>query len=191
MQPHGQGAGVVARGHGPGVSIGRQQRGITMKRFSDNDYVEVTVEGDLKGRKGVVVRLRMNDNGAWVDMDDPLPIDLTSFPQEDSRHRHILLYPTECQLAADICPPIRDKEKEADYYRCSYTQHKNGTWQKPDWLPSKVFLAKVVTGDGPFAHVKVAPGVHDCECNQNGAVSVKARDGSMLGLRLDEFTPRN
>lgn len=33
------------------------------------------------------------------------------------------------------------------------------------------------------------PGEYDCSCNQYGAVSVKASDGTMLGVRLEEFEP--
>jgi hypothetical protein len=69
-----------------------------MKRFSNNQVVTVTdVEHELTGKSGIVCRLRMADDGAWVAMNDPLPDHLASFPKGDSRRDHIILYPDECE----------------------------------------------------------------------------------------------
>lgn len=80
-----------------------------------------------------------------------------------------------------------DSEKAVDYYQSGHTQHDGGEWRKPAWVPSRVRLKKWVCGDGPFQRAEAAPGDHDCKSNRNGAVSVKSSNGSMLGLRLDEF----
>ena len=54
----------------------------------------------LDGWTGKVVRLRMLDDGAWVEMDRNLPAALSSFPEDDPRHRHLRLYPEECKPTA-------------------------------------------------------------------------------------------
>jgi hypothetical protein len=51
----------------------------------------------LEGKTGTVVRMRMADNGAWVSMDEALPASLVSFPADDDRHHHVLLYPEDCE----------------------------------------------------------------------------------------------
>lgn len=79
-----------------------------MKKFSNNQKIRVVApeeeDGEprrdmLRGRTGVVTRLRMKDNGAWVRMDQPLPDDLRVFSANDASGRgdHILLYPDECE----------------------------------------------------------------------------------------------
>jgi hypothetical protein len=52
---------------------------------------------------------------------------------------------------------------------------------------TRVRLHRAVHGDGPFWRTAVGPGEHACECNAYGAVSVRASNGEMLGLRLNEF----
>jgi hypothetical protein len=72
-----------------------------MDRFKDGLHVKVwSREHPLDGMSGRVARLRRADNGAWVEMDEPLPIDLRRFPEGDSRTKHILLYPDECVSVA-------------------------------------------------------------------------------------------
>ena len=44
-----------------------------------------------------------------------------------------------------------------------------------------------VFGDFPFRGAGVAPGEYECFVNKWGAVSVKDRDGELLGLRPAEF----
>jgi hypothetical protein len=66
--------------------------------FRNGQRVEVTAaDHPLVGQTGRVVRLRNADYGAWVDMDAPLPDELRSFPETDSRGNHYLLYPDECR----------------------------------------------------------------------------------------------
>lgn len=70
-----------------------------MKYFALRQRVQVIPCGDaMDGRIGTVARLRMGDNGAWCNMDNDLPADLCAFPDPaDARHRHIVLYPEQCQ----------------------------------------------------------------------------------------------
>lgn len=69
-----------------------------MKSFRNHNRIRVTGPGPIKGKTGTVVRLRHGDNGAWVKMDEDLPGELISFPDpHDDRHRHVMLYPDECE----------------------------------------------------------------------------------------------
>lgn len=72
---------------------------------------------------------------------------------------------------------------EAAYYKAGLLK------QAPDHVPARVRVLREQFGDGPFRGAGVPAGEHDCRCNKWGAVSVLARDGKPLGLRLDEFEP--
>ena len=76
-----------------------------------------------------------------------------------------------------------DKDKALNYYRAA------AMMESPDYVPATVRISKTVCGDGPFRSMRVEPGDYICECNRYGAVSVRATDGRMLGLRLSEFEP--
>lgn len=77
-----------------------------MISFKNNQRVIVSdPDGEnepLRGKFGTVVRLRMGDSAAWVNMDETLPVHLQSFSPLDlygnveSRHKHIMLWPDEC-----------------------------------------------------------------------------------------------
>jgi hypothetical protein len=70
-----------------------------MNRFSDDQRITVQ-KGPLEGREGVVVRLRMADNGAWVNiLGSPLPEGLRAFGKDDKHGRgnYALLYPENCE----------------------------------------------------------------------------------------------
>lgn len=83
---------------------------------------------------------------------------------------------------------MTDQEKEIAYYKASACQSRTG--EKPPFVPSMVRLDTRVHDDWPNGHhLQVGPGDFPCECNQYGAVSVRAENGKMLGLRLDEFKP--
>ena len=71
-------------------------------------------------------------------------------------------------------------QKLAEYYKAG-TEHR-----RPEWVPSKVVLGREVRGDMIFASTRVGPGIHECQCNQWGAISVKADNGKMLGIKWDE-----
>jgi hypothetical protein len=49
---------------------------------------------------GTVVRLRRNDDGAWVSLYERNPNDsVHPFPVGDSRATHVLTYPEHCEAA--------------------------------------------------------------------------------------------
>jgi hypothetical protein len=59
---------------------------------------------------------------------------------------------------------------------------------EPDRQCFKIYLPKLVHGDWPIGHKSIAqPGVHDAVANQHGAVAVILTDGSLLGVKPDEF----
>jgi hypothetical protein len=68
-----------------------------MNFLEQNSRVRVTDKNHpLEGKTGTVVRPLIRENGAWVQMDKPLPNKLESFPKGNTRHHHILLYPEQC-----------------------------------------------------------------------------------------------
>lgn len=74
-----------------------------MKRFENEQRIVVTKDDHpLKGLSGIVVRLRISDRGAWVDMgskarerDYPF-----AFPSDDhaGRGNDVLLLPEWCEV---------------------------------------------------------------------------------------------
>ena len=58
--------------------------------------------------------------------------------------------------------------------------------RRPAFVPSKIRIHNEVRGDMIFAATRVAPGIHECTCNGWGAISVKAENGKMLGIKWDE-----
>lgn len=72
-----------------------------MKQFKNGQRVVVTDKShELHGVQGVVVRLRMSDDAAWVRMDER-PIKAAQlFPfgndDNDSRQNHAMLWPNGC-----------------------------------------------------------------------------------------------
>lgn len=84
---------------------------------------------------------------------------------------------------------ISDMEKSLDYYRSGMMQ-RCAEARRPKYVPSRVRLTQRVTGDWPIGHgTQSGPGEYDCDSNQYGAVSIRAEDGKMLGLRPNEFEP--
>ena len=71
-------------------------------------------------------------------------------------------------------------QKLAEYYKAG-AEHR-----MPEWIPSKIVISREVRGDMIFASTRVGPGVHECTCNGWGAISVKAENGKMLGIKWDE-----
>ena len=71
-----------------------------------------------------------------------------------------------------------------EYYRAAAED------RAPKWVPSRVRLAVLVHGDFPIGHRTIAEaGDHDCDSNRWGAVSVRATNGLMLGIKPREFEP--
>lgn len=54
--------------------------------------------------------------------------------------------------------------------------------------PWKIELLHTVRGDGPWHATRADPGIYEAEHNRNGAVSVQATNGRMLGIKPAEFT---
>lgn len=74
-----------------------------------------------------------------------------------------------------------DTDKALAYYRAAVEN------RRPDFVPARIRLVKVICGDGPFRSTRVDAGEHACESNQWGAISVRASNGQMLGVRPAEF----
>lgn len=97
----------------------------------------------------------------------------------------------ELNKIIDTYSGICDRMKrEKDHLEKLAAYHKSGQLQqRPPFIPMLVFLTETVRGDAPVSsHVFAPPGGYACHCNQWGAVSVRATDGSWLGVRLHEFT---
>lgn len=86
-------------------------------------------------------------------------------------------------LGLSMATHIEKIEKTAAYYKAGMLK------TAPEFVPSRVNVLREQFGDAPFRGAGVAAGEHDCKSNKWGAVSVLARDGKPLGLRLDEFEP--
>lgn len=76
---------------------------------------------------------------------------------------------------------MTETEKALQYYKCGI----NGI--PPPFLPKRVLVLSTVRGDGPWRTTVAKPDEYECHSNKFGAVSVKASDGTMLGLKPIEF----
>jgi hypothetical protein len=57
-----------------------------------------------------------------------------------------------------------------------------------DKINGRVMVLKTVRGDFPIGHNCIAePGIYDAYVNPQGAVSVRASNGELLGLKPNEF----
>lgn len=74
-----------------------------------------------------------------------------------------------------------DIEKSENYYKCGL----RGV--PPEFVPKSVLVLGTVHGDGPFNDTRVGSGIYECHSNRYGAISVTATNGSMLGLKQQEF----
>ena len=76
------------------------------------------------------------------------------------------------------------KDCAIEYYRAGVEK------RAPKWVPSRIRLDGPVRGDYPIGHRTLAEaGDHDCNSNRWGAVSVRATNGQMLGVKPAEFEP--
>ena len=91
------------------------------------------------------------------------------------------------QMDKQIEGAISENERlsnEAEYYRAGLEQ------RVPRVVPSRVYLPMTVRGDFPIGHGTIAEaGEHACESNRYGALSVRATNGQMLGIKPAEFEP--
>lgn len=117
-------------------------------------------------------------------------------------------------LTQVVLTPEKDSEKKAvelltsgvgAVYRGSFYENRAG-WvrfghshqddesailvvRKGDELPERyVHLPNAVCGDGPFAETRAEAGLYKADFNAQGAVSIKATNGKMLGVKPGEFT---
>jgi hypothetical protein len=77
-------------------------------------------------------------------------------------------------------------EKALNYYRSAVEG------RRPDFVPARVLLPEKVRSDVPILSQDgcgyyADAGEHDCHSNQYGAISVKAANGKMLGIKPGEF----
>jgi len=80
---------------------------------------------------------------------------------------------------------MTNKEKENLYYKACAVQLR--THQMPPFIPARVRTYHWSRGDFSSFDITAPPGDYDCVCNKFGAVHIKATNGKMLGLRLNEF----
>lgn len=79
---------------------------------------------------------------------------------------------------------LSDCMKALDYYRAGLER------RAPKWVPCRVLLESPVCGEYPIGRTTLAEaGEHDCESNRYGAISVRATNGQMMGVRPAEFEP--
>lgn len=76
---------------------------------------------------------------------------------------------------------MTDTEKALAYYKSGMLH------EAPPYVPARVTLHSRVRGDGPFAATFADAGEHDCDSNRWGAISVRATNGQMLGVKPAEF----
>lgn len=72
-----------------------------IRSFHDEQRVKVlrNEKGIAVGAVGTVKRLRRNDNGAWVELDRLHKNEAVHpFPKGDTRERHVLAYPEDCEM---------------------------------------------------------------------------------------------
>jgi hypothetical protein len=111
----------------------------------------------------------------WRQAIYDLTINATSSPESEAGA-------TPCALPDG--PVESDCMKALDYYRAGLEQ------RAPKWVPCRVLLEGPVRGDYPIGHTTLAEaGEHDCESNRYGAISVRATNGQMLGVKPAEFEP--
>lgn len=81
---------------------------------------------------------------------------------------------------------MNETEKALNYYRAGVES------VRPDWVPARILLRDKVRSDIPMFSEDgrgyyADAGEHDCHSNQYGALSVKAANGQMLGVKPREF----
>lgn len=115
------------------------------------------------------------------DSDLPLAARIKAAMQRVTSGRGQMRIPPE---ATDPDIVLGDCMMALDYYRAGLEQ------RAPKWVPCRVLLEGPVRGDYPIGHTTLAEaGEHDCESNRYGAISVRATNGKMLGVKPAEFEP--
>jgi len=73
--------------------------------------------------------------------------------------------------------------KALAYYKAAALQCGRSGWPRPMYVPKRVRVSSIVRGFDSC----VLPGEYDAVVNQYGAVSVRTKNGDLLGLQLNEF----
>lgn len=83
--------------------------GVPMQKFKNGQRVRINnplpLNAGMNGWVGTVVRLRRADDAAWVNMTRNLPLSHQSFPEDDDRNRHLMLWPDECKPVEPLTRP--------------------------------------------------------------------------------------
>ncbi len=83
--------------------------------------------------------------------------------------------------ADDVASLLDEAAAALSYYRAGLLK------ERPEYVPKTVLLTRDACGDGPFSSTRVSAGQYAADCNRWGAVTVRAGNGQMLGLRPAEF----
>ena len=78
-----------------------------------------------------------------------------------------------------VVPP--HGEAALNYYKAAFER------RRPDYVPDVIMLPASVRSDMPMRGYYAEPGEHKAESNQWGALSVKAANGKMLGIKPGEY----
>lgn len=169
---------------------------IAAEREQTKAESDATRQQMLKLLTGVAAALRGDPPPltlwSWHDLPDRAAAAVAAIADERSRRfciageKHALLVENH-RLKAELSA-LREQYAEAvralDYYRAAFRR------ERPAYVPATIRLLHDVRGDATIGHRSVArAGEHECECNQFGAVSVRAEDGHMLGIKPAEFEP--
>jgi len=92
-------------------------------------------------------------------------------------------------MEAKMDRQIENSISENEHLSCAVEYYRAGLEQRaPKFVPSRVRLHGPVRGDFPIGHLTLAEaGDHDCDSNRYGAISVRAANGKMLGVKPAEF----
>jgi hypothetical protein len=83
--------------------------------------------------------------------------------------------------APELAKLLRDAACAVDYFSAHHFK------RPPAWVPCRIKLDSDLSGDFPIGHdTKAEAGEHDCDSNQWGAMSVRATNGRMLGVKPSE-----
>ena len=92
------------------------------------------------------------------------------------------------EMVAELASRAGDDAKALAYYKCA-AQQSSGLFVPPPFVPSRILVTQTVSSDIPGMgwSMRVTPGEHECESNKWGAVSVRASNGKLLGIKPSEF----
>ena len=166
----------------PPAPLGQVERGVVQPRVTDAPETVWLVYGDLD-RDSTHRECRDSGEVTWCE-DAQFAADVR-YLRADLLHQEARAIAAASddwrQQAAAL---LERQAKELDYLRACREN------RAPAWVPCRVLLEGPVRGDYPIGHTTLAEaGEHDCESNRYGAISVRATNGQMLGVKPAEFEP--